>query len=323
MITYSLRRLLHAVPMLVGVATLMFILVRLAPGDPVMVMIGDYPASPEYVEQVRQRYGLDRSLLVQYASYMQSLVTGDLGHSFARSQSVGTLILSRVGNTLILTVSALTLASVIGVLMGTWAGVSKRPWVDHLVMSSGVAAFSVPVFWLAQILLLVFALNLGWFPVAGMTSARSTSTGVDQLVEVARHLALPMVSLALRDIGTTSRIVRTSVKETLGSNHILTAISKGVTRRRIVRRHVVRNAMLPAVTVIGYNFGTVLAGSVLVESVYGWPGLGRLLFDSIMARDNSVIIGIVLMVSVTVVVVNLITDVAYAWLDPRIRYERA
>jgi len=321
MVSYSLRRLAHAVPMLLGVATLMFILVRLAPGDPVMVMIGDYPASPDYVEQVRQRYGLDRPLIVQYLQYMQSLFVGDLGYSFARGQSVGTLILSRVANTLVLTVTAMTLAAVVGTILGTWAGVSPRSWVDNGVMASAVTSFSVPVFWLAQILLIVFALRLGWFPVAGMSSARTANTGMAHAAEVARHLVLPVIALALRDIGTTSRIVRTSVKETLAANHVLTALSKGVKRRTIVRRHVVRNAMLPAVTVIGYNFGTVLAGSVLVESVFGWPGLGRLLYDSIMARDNSVIIGIVLLVSVTVVIVNLLTDVLYAWLDPRIRFE--
>lgn len=319
MLSYSARRLLHAVPLLIGVATVMFILVRLAPGDAVSVMIGDYPASPEYVAEIEARYGLDRNIFIQYLEFMKSLAMADLGHSFARGQSVSSLIVDRVGNTLVLTVTAALLAAVVGMAMGILAGVSRKPWLDHAVMSTSIAAFSVPVFWLAQILLIVFALNLGWFPVSGMTSVRASHEGMDFFADVSWHLVLPVLALAFRDVGTTSRITRTSVRETLSSNYVLTALSKGIERDVIVRRHVIRNAMLPVVTVIGYNFGTVLAGSVLVESVFGWPGLGRLLFDSIGARDNAVIIGIVLVVSVTVVVVNILTDLVYAWLDPRIR----
>lgn len=320
MLAYSLKRVLHAIPMLIGAATLMFVLMRLAPGDPVQVMLGDHPASPEYVAELEARYGLDQNIVIQYLNYMQSLLTGDLGHSFARNQSVVTLIWDRAGNTLLLTVGALTFAALVGILLGAWAGVSRYPWVDNVAMTGAIASFSIPAFWLAQILLIVFSLNLGWFPVAGMTSARGSSEGTDLLLEVLLHLTLPLLALAASDMGTTARIMRTGVKETLASNHVLTAASKGLGRATIVRRHVIRNSLLPTITVVGYNFGTVLAGSVLVESVFGWPGIGRLLFDSIMARDNSVIIGIVLIVCVMAVVVNLLTDLVYALLDPRIRY---
>ena len=316
---FALRRTAQALPLILGVATLMFLLIHLAPGDAADAMVGEYPVSPEYMASVRERYGLDKSLPEQFIAYLGQLARGNLGTSFANSSSVLNIILDRVGNTLILAATGLIIAAIIGVALGVWAGVTRKRWLDNLITGSGIGAFSIPAFWLGQLLLMTFALAWGVLPVSGMTNARASYTGSAYLGDLLLHLILPATALALREIGTTSRIVRTSVKETLGLNHIWTAQAKGLSRWRIIRKHVIRNALLPGVTVIGYSFGYLLAGSVLVETVFVWPGMGRLLYESVLRRDNALVIGIVLFIAATVLVVNLVTDIIYGVIDPRIR----
>ncbi len=319
MLRYVAHRLLHAVPLLFGVITLVFFLLQLAPGDPIQALVGDYPASPEYIAQVTEQYGLDQPLLVRYWHYLQQVLTLDLGESLANRVPVAELIVDRLGNTLVLTVTAMVLASVIGIGLGVWAGVSRSSLLDHLVTGTAVGSLSIPMFWLGQLMILIFAINLQLLPSQGMYSTRSTATGFARFSDLLAHLLLPVLVLAMREIGVVSRIVRTSVHETLTKPYVETAQAKGMSRRQIIRKHVVRNSLLPAITVIGYNFGFVLAGSVLVETVFGWPGMGQLLYESIRNRDNAVTIGIVLLIAVVVVVVNLITDLVYGLVDPRIR----
>ncbi|MFC0529180.1 ABC transporter permease [Phytohabitans kaempferiae] len=319
MIRFVLRRLLLAVPLALGVVTLMFILLELAPGDPVQAMLGDYPATPEYIAQLRAEYGLDKSLPERYLAYLGNVFTGDLGYSYSNRQEVSVLIGDRLGATLLLTLTGLTFAALVALLLGTWAGTSKRPFADHLITGGAVAAFSIPAFWLGQLLLIVFAVELGWLPVSGMTSVRSNFTGLAHVRDVALHLLLPVIALSMREIGAVSRIARTSVKDVLSRNHILTAQAKGLSRRAVIRGHVTRNALLPTLTVIGYSFGFALSGSVLIETVFGWPGMGRLLYQSIVNHDNQVVIGVVLAIAAAVLLANLITDILYAVVDPRIR----
>ncbi|SEE70094.1 ABC transporter permease [Jiangella alba] len=319
MLRFTARRLLHAVPLLFGVVTLMFFLLQLAPGDPIQALIGDYPATPEYIAQVTEAYGLDQPLLVRYWEYLQQIFTLNLGESLAGRVPVADLIADRLGNTLILTITAMTFAAIVGVAVGVWAGVSRSRALDHLVTGVAVGSLSIPMFWLGQMLVLVFAIKLSVLPSQGMYSTRSTAEGLDRLPDLLTHLLLPALVLAMREIGVVARIVRTSVHDVLTLPYVETARAKGFSRATIIRRHVVRNSLLPAVTVIGYNFGFVLAGSVLVETVFGWPGMGQLLYESIRNRDNAVTIGIVLLIAVAVVVVNLITDLVYGLVDPRIR----
>lgn len=300
-------------------ATLVFVLISLAPGDAVDALVGDYPVSPEYLAELRERFGLDRSLFEQYIAYMGQLARGNLGFSMANGAPVLDTIMAYVGNTLLLTMTGLAIASLAGIGVGVWAGVTPRSWVDNLVTGGSVGAFSIPIFWLGQMLILVFALRLGLLPSSGMASVRVPTEGWAHVKDVALHLILPATALAIRNIGTTGRIVRAGVKETLTMNHVWTAQAKGLGFGRTVRTHVLRNALLPGITVIGYSFGYMLAGSVLVETVFGWPGMGRLLYDSILRRDNMMVLGIVIFIALTVLVVNLVTDLIYGTVDPRIR----
>lgn len=319
MVGFIVRRLFQAIPLIFGVVTLMFFLLQLAPGDPIQALIGDYPATPEYVAQVTAEFGLDQPLPVRYWEYLQQVATLNLGESLAGRVPVTELILDRLGNTLILTLTAMTFAAIVGVALGVWAGISRSKLLDHAVTGVAVGSLSIPMFWLGQMLVLIFAIKLAVLPSQGMYDVRSTAEGWDRLADLGVHLLMPALVLAMREIGVIARIVRTSVHDVLTMPFVETARAKGFSRMKIIRRHVVRNSLLPAITVIGYNFGFVLAGSVLVETVFGWPGMGQLLYESIRNRDNAVTMGIVLLIAVVVVFVNLITDLIYGVVDPRIR----
>jgi peptide/nickel transport system permease protein len=317
---YVLVRLLQLIPLVLGIVTVIFTIVRLAPGDPVLALVGDFPAPDEYVRQVREEFGLDRSLPEQYVRYVAALARGDLGYSFVYRRPVLALILDRAAATALLTVTALALASSAGVVLGILA--ARRPFsaADAAISSTSVVGFSIPVFWLGQLLILLFAVTLGWLPAQGMVSLREAHEGWAQVGDIARHLCLPAAALSLRLVAMTARVARSAMLEVLGRDYIRSARAKGAGEARILFRHALPNAILPVLTLVGYNLGFVLAGSALVETVFGWPGMGRLLYDSLFARDFPVLLGIMVVVSITVVLANLLTDVLYAWADPRIRY---
>jgi len=316
------RRLLEAIPLLLAVIGVNFAIIHLAPGDPINALIGDFPAPPEYVEELRARLGLDRPLWEQLLSYVGGVVTGDLGYSFASRRPVLSLIIERAGNTLILTVTALVFASVCGILLGVGAARAPRTWRDNLVTSFSLLGFSVPVFWLGQLLILLFAVHLGMLPAQGMVSVRESYTGWDHVMDVAAHLVLPALALSLRYLVSTARLTRAAMLEAMASDYVLLAQAKGASENRVLYRHALPNSLLPVVTAIGYNFGFVLAGSALVETVFAWPGIGRLLFDAMLTRDTPVILGVFLASATIAVAANLATDLAYGWLDPRIRGRR-
>ncbi len=317
---YVAGRLLNAVPLVLGVIVVNFLLMTLAPGDPVTALIGDYPAPADYVERVRQQYGLDRPVPERLVRYAGSVLRGDLGYSFANRQPVSTLLVERLGRTLVLMLTTVVVASGVGLALGVLAARRPHSATDAAATGFALTGYAVPEFWLGQLLILVFAVWLQWLPAGGFRSVRENYEGFAALLDHARHMILPMAALSFRYMAITTRLTRASLLEVMNTQYIVAARARGLSERTILWRHALRAAALPVVTVIGYNFGFIVAGSALVETVFGWPGIGRLMYDSIFTRDYPVLLGILLLVSVTVIVVNLITDVLYSVLDPRVRY---
>lgn len=306
-------------PLLFGIVLLGFGIVKLAPGDPVQVLVGDYPAPPEYVAQVRARFGLDRPAWVQLGRYLGEVLRGNLGYSFFYNEPVTTVLLGRLNATLLLMGAAFALASAGGILLGVACGRRPGSLTDHVLMVVGLIGYSLPVFWLGQLLLMALSLQLGWFPTQGMQTIAFGLSPVQRALDVLHHLALPAATLATRYLALNVRLMRTSLVEVGGMDYLTTARAKGLAERVVIWKHAVRNALLPVVTIMGLNVGHLIGGAVLTETVFAWPGLGRLIFDSILHRDYPVLLGGLLVISVCVVLGNLLADLAYAVIDPRIR----
>jgi peptide/nickel transport system permease protein len=268
-----------------------FAIVKLAPGDPVQVLVGDYPAPPEYVAQVRERFGLDRPAWVQLGRYLAEVARGNLGHSFFYNEPVLDVLLSRLGATLLLMGAAFTLAAVAGIGLGVACGRRPGSPADHLLMVLGLVGYSLPVFWLGQLLLMALSLGLGWFPTQGMQTIAFGLSPLERALDVLHHLALPALTLATRYIALNVRLMRTSLVEVGTMDYLTTARAKGLSERVVIWKHAVRNALLPVVTIMGLNVGHLVAGAVLTETVFAWPGLGRLIFDAILHRDYPVMLG--------------------------------
>jgi peptide/nickel transport system permease protein len=302
--TYILRRLLLAIPTVVGVVTVVFLALRVIPGDPAVLVAG-LEASPAQVEETRRRLGIDQGLLVQYVRYMAAVLRGDLGESSVTAQPVLVEIAARLPYTLQLTVVATIVSASVGVVLGSMAAARRNSLLDLGISSIAAMGISMPVYWLGLMLIIVFAVNLQWLPAGG--SREPTS------------LVLPSLTLAAFSTGLTARMTRAAVLEELGQDYVRTARAKGLSFRRQLFGHALRNALLPVMTVIGLQFGQLLGGAVLTETVFSWPGIGRLLVNSIFNRDYNVVQGIVLLFAVGFVVVNLLVDLAYGVADPRIR----
>jgi peptide/nickel transport system permease protein len=306
MVRYLVRRLALTIPVLLGVATLVFALIHLVPGDPVQSMLGE-TASQEEVEQLRHTLGLDRPLLVQYKSFLTGLVRGDLGTSFRFGTPVSQEIASRLFRTIQLAVAAMAVAILIALPLGIVAAVYRGTTIDHAAMTLALAGISMPNFWLGPLLAILFAVQLGWLPVAG--------TGTIW------HLVLPSVTLGAALAAILARMTRASVLEELRELYVLAARARGASRVRAVVRHAFRNSLIPIVTIIGLQFGAVLTGTIITETIFAWPGVGRLLIQAINFRDYPLVQGCILFISFTYVMMNLLTDVTYGLLDPRIRYD--
>jgi peptide/nickel transport system permease protein len=315
---FILRRLAHAVPLLIAVVVLNFLLIAFTPGDPITLLVGDFPAPPEYLAQMRREFGLDQPVWVQLWRYLVKVVQGDFGFSFANQQPVATLILGRLGATLELTLSALLFASLGGMVLGVTAARMRGRWGDTAIQSLSSAGYSIPDFWLGQLLIFTFAIWLGWLPSQGNASLRGAPSGWAGSVDHLRYLLLPAFALSLRYLALITRITRAAMLEVMGADYILAARSRGASEWTVVVVHALRNAAAPVITVIGYNVGFILAGSALIEAVFAWPGIGRLLYESISRRDYPVMLAILLMVSTTVVLANLATDIVHRLIDPRI-----
>jgi ABC-type dipeptide/oligopeptide/nickel transport system permease component len=300
------RRLALTVPVLLGVATLVFSLIHLIPGDPARAMLGE-AASEDDVTQLRARLGLDRPLLEQYGQFMTGLVKGDLGRSLRTGQPVTAQILERMPATAELATAAMLVAVVVAMPLGILAAVRRGTAIDHLATTAALTGVSIPNFWLGPLLAIVFAIELGWLPVSG----RGTPA----------HLVLPAISLGAALAAILARMTRATLLEELGGQYVVAARARGVSRSRAVIRHAFRNSLIPVVTIVGLQFGAVLTGAVITETVFSWPGVGRLLIQSISFRDYPLVQGCILLIAVTYVAVNLITDMCYGVLDPRIRFE--
>lgn len=320
LLSFTGRRVLLAIPTLLLVISAVFLLVHLAPGDPVSFLAGEGAIGDEYLARVRAEYDLDKPLYVQYFKYMGNVLTGDLGTSFRYRAPVMELILERLPATLILMLGAIAIFVVTGVILGVCAARRPNSAFDVTLSVGSVVGWSMPLFWLGQMLIIVFALKLKLLPAQGMLSMTNTATGIGKLPDLAIHLILPLMALGMRYLAMGARMTRASTLEVLSQDYIITARSKGLVENLVISRHAVPNALLPVVTLVGMNIGSMLTGSVLTEVVFGWPGMGRLLYDGIYARDYPLVTGIVIIVSVTVIVTNLITDLVYAVIDPRIKY---
>jgi len=316
---FVLRRLLQVVPTVVGIVLVGFLLIHLAPGDPILALAGEH-GDAEYYAFMRHRFGLDESLPQQLATYLSRVASGDFGFSYVHGRSTVSVIMERVPATLLLTGTALLLAVVVGIPLGATA--AQRPHGARDIGISGIALgfYSTPVFWVGQLTILVLALQLDILPVQGMTTAGSAATGSARALDVMRHLALPALVLASQELAVLVRLTRSSLVDELARDHIRTARAKGVGERTVLLRHAFPRALLPAITVIGARAGHLIAGAVIVEVVFGWPGMGRLLLASLQTRDTPVLLGLFIVVSFAVVLVNLVTDLVYAAIDPRVRF---
>ncbi|HVC48397.1 MAG TPA: ABC transporter permease [Terracidiphilus sp.] len=305
-------RLLLTLPVVWLVVSLVFLLIHLVPGDPILQMLGE-GATPADISALRHQYGLDQPLWTQYAHYWAGVVHGNLGESIRLHDSVTHLILARYPYTLALTLTALGLALLLAVPAGILAAVRRGRWVDQLLSVVSLMGLSVPVIALGPVLILVFSIVLGWTPVSG-ASAGGARGAIDW-----RYLVLPSVAMGASLAAILTRMVRTAMLEELGQDYIRTARAKGLSERAVVCRHALPNALVPIITVVGLQFGALLAGAIVTEKIFSWPGLGRLVVDAISNRDYALVQGCLLAIGLTYVLVNLLTDLAYRWVNPRMR----
>lgn len=320
MTLYLLQRLLYLVPLLLGAVTIVFVLVHMAPGNPVDYIIGESGADKEMIARLTADMGLDRPLYIQLLRYLGQVATGNLGYSFVSNMPVLELILDRLPATLLLMASQLVFSISLGVGLGVLSARRPNSLLDNSITVFSLASFAVPVFWLGQLLILGFGYYLDWLPIQGMVDLRAGYTGFDLVLDVARHMVLPVLTLTLYNLALILRLTRGSMLEVVGQEYVKVARAKGLSENAVMIKHALRNALLPVVTVVGLEFRALIAGAVLTETVFAWPGLGRLTFDAIHARDYPLLMGMFIFISVLVAVGNLVTDLLYALLDPRIRY---
>ena len=318
---YVLRRLAQLLPILLVIIVLNFLLLHLAPGDPIAYIVGNAPVSDEYMADLRQKLGLDQPLFTQLLIYLANVATGDFGYSYVSRAPVLEVILARFPATLLLMVTQYVIAIAAGIALGVISARRQGTALDAGVTLISVVGYALPVFWLGQMLMLIFSMHLGLFPAQGMFSLRYELTPTEKVFDIAHHLVLPALTLAFFNLALIARLTRSNMLQVLRLEYIIFARSKGISELRVMVRHALRNAVLPVVTVIGLNIKTLITGAVLTETVFAWPGLGRLTYEAISARDYPVLMAMFVFVGMLVVVANLITDVVYAWLDPRIRLQ--
>ena len=312
-------RLFKAVLVVLGVAVLNFILIKLAPGDPAVVMAGEAGAGDEkFVEQLRQQFGLDKPFLTQLWVYISNVMQGDLGFSYRNGVPVLDLIGERFPATLLLTGCAFVFSLLVGVSAGVVAAWRRGRLADSLVMAGALIFYATPLFWIALMSVLLFSIQLSWFPAFGMESVGAGLTGWARFWNIAHHLVLPVVTLGLFSAAVYARLTRATMLEVMSLDFVKTARAKGVPQARIIRRHVLRNAILPVFTFASMQAGQLVGGAVLTETVFAWPGIGRLMFDALLQRDYPVLLGVFLVTAAFVVLINLVADLLYRFVDPRI-----
>lgn len=318
MATYIMRRVLTALLVLLLVTMIVFLVMRLLPGDPLIIFMGQaaqLQAMPEeQIKELRHQFGLDQTLPVQYLNWLGGIIHGDFGESIFYHEKVGKLLAERLPKTVHIGVLALIVGAVTGILLGLWAGVRRGKWPDRIITPLSYVSITIPVFWLGIIMIYLFGLKLHLLPTSGYTSP------FDDFWLSTRQLIMPVFCESLFSIAANARQMRSSVLEVINQDYIRTAWSKGLTENRVIFKHALKNSLIPVITLIGMGVGQILAGSVLVETVFSIPGVGRLLVSSIFGQDYIVVQGITFVISVSILVINLLVDLSYGWLDPRIRY---
>ena len=315
---FVLKRVLQIVPTLFFAILITFIIIHMAPGDPARAMAGEN-ASPESIEALRERWGMDEPLYVQFGIYLNKILHLDLGYSYWYATPVLELILERIPPTLLLVFSASVLSIVVGVFLGTYAG-GKHPSIqDKIIDFVALGMFSTPVFWVGLLLIIAFAINIDLFPVVGIISLRHELSGIEYIFDIIWHLFLPMVTLSFYYLPMYLRITRASVIEVMQEDFIRTCRAIGLSESTVRLKHGLRNALIPVITTIGIMVGYALTGAIVTETVFGWPGLGKLTFDAISGRDYPLLLGIYLITSALIIVSSFVTDILYSVLDPRVK----
>ncbi|MEZ5752351.1 MAG: ABC transporter permease [Paracoccaceae bacterium] len=317
---YIVQRLIYGLILMIGVVVLNFFLIHAAPGDAAEVIAGEMGGiTEEMMAQIRARYGLDQPIIVQLWTYLSQILTGDLGMSYHFNRPVTELILQRLGPTILLALSAQIFAMIIGTVLGVLASRKPNGPLSGFVAVFSTVGYAAPVFWTGLMLVILFAVVIPIFPVEGMVSARFRGTGWAYAMNVLWHLVLPAATLGILFLAQYARLSRASMIEVLGADYIRTARAKGLGEGRVTFHHALRNAVLPILTVAGIQFGNLISGALLVETVFNWPGMGRLAFDSVLRRDYPTLLGVLFFASAVVVIANLLTDLSYRYADPRIR----
>jgi peptide/nickel transport system permease protein len=331
---YIIKRLLQIIPVILGVTIIAFTLIHIAPGDPARNMLGQH-ASQQEIDEIRAKYGLDQPLYVQYFIWLGDVLQGNLGRSILYHEQVTIEIASRFPNTIELAIAAMLFAILIGVIAGIISATKQYSIADYSVMGIALFGISMPVFWLGIMLMMIFGVYLGWLPIGGridllipfhrvtgfmVLDSIITANGA-ALISVLSHLVLPAIALGTIPMAIIARTTRSSMLEILRQDFIRTERAKGLSERIVIYKHALRNAMVPVVTVVGLNFGLLLSGAILTETVFSWPGVGRLVVNAVYARDYPLVIGCILVFALVFVIVNLITDILYTYIDPRIHYD--
>lgn len=316
---YVARRLLYGVLAILAIAVINFFLLKLAPGDAAEALAGQAgTADPEYIAKLREQFGLDRPLLAQLGAFLLRLVTLDLGYSHIYNESVATLIFSRLPATLLLMASSILIALIGGIVFGVTAARYANRLPDRVISLTALLFYATPPYWIGLMMILVFSVWLGWTPTSGMENVLAFNTGWDRVVDIAHHLILPALAQAMFYLAIYIRLVRAGMLETLSLDFIRVARAKGISENRIAYRHALRNAVLPLVTVVGANIGSFLGGAVLTESVFSWPGVGRLMFDAMFQRDLNLLLSILVLSSTFVIIANLVVDLLYVVINPTV-----
>ena len=318
MTIYIIRRLLMALVVLIFVTIIVFFVMRLLPGDPLIIYVGQnsqLQAMPEeQIEELRHQYGLDKPLVEQYFRWIGGITHGDFGESIYYHEKVGRLLAERFPKTIYIGAISLVFGAITGILIGLWAGVKRGKWPDRIVTPLTYIGITIPVFWLGILMIYFFGLKLHWLPTSGYTSPFT------DFVLSTRQLVMPVFCLSLFAIAANARQMRSSMLETINQDYIRTAWSKGLTERRVILKHAMKNSLIPVITLIGLGVGMIFGGSVLIETVFAIPGVGRLMVSSIFGQDYVVVQGITFVISVSILLINLLVDLSYGWFDPRIRY---
>ena len=318
MTTYIIRRLIQALIVLVIVTLMVFFVIRLLPGDPLIIYVAQAAQleamPPEMIEQLRVQYGLDKPIMVQYANWIVNIFRGDLGESIYYHEDVTILLKERFPVTLHLVAFSLVIGAVIGISVGVVTAVRRAKWPDKILTPITYVGITIPVFFLAILMIYIFGLKLGWLPLTGYTSP------FKDFWLSTRQLIMPVFCMSLFSIATNARQMRSSMLEVISQDYVRTAWSKGLSERRVIIKHALKNSLIPVITLVGVGVGLLISGSVLVEEIFAIPGVGRLFVSSILGQDYLVVQGITLVIAVFILIINLLVDISYGWLDPRIRY---